>query len=236
MIYSDSVKTHWLEKIEEEKDRFNPDCGNNLSRTDGYTGAPQHVLINQFGEVSHKVFEKEFQLPTWLINFMTAYYHEWCPAKSYEVIKEVFSSVPTYTCLEPARHKLSIKWLTRLQQECGLQHSSNYNRQINMGRPYYLGECVGTAIIEHQKCLADPKYKYSKTYAMSGVAKIMCEVFQFLQEQDDSGANMVHCITEGWLWSLPEYYITTHKLVGTKTEGECWDTLYQDLIEVLKDA
>lgn len=150
MIYSDNVKAHWLAKIEEDKDRFNPDCGNNLSKTDNWTGAPQHVLINQFGDVSNLTFEKEFQLPTWVINFMTEYYHTICPAKSYEIIKEVFESVPTYTDLEPARHKLSIKWLTRLQNEVGLQHARTFNRQLNNGRPFFLSSAVGTAITESQ--------------------------------------------------------------------------------------
>ena len=123
MIYSDSVKAHWLEQIELQKDRFNPDCGNDLG-SDGISGAPQHVLTNNFGMVPNTFFEKEFQLPTWIINFMTGYYHEVHPRKSYEIIKEVFTVIPAYTDLEPMRHKLAIKWLTRLQLEVGLQHSS----------------------------------------------------------------------------------------------------------------
>ena len=236
MIYSDSVKNHWLEQIEAHKDRFNPDCGNDLCTTDEWSGAPQHILVSQFGNVDQRVYEQEFQLPIWLINFMTSYYHEWCPQDSYKVIKEVFESVPTYTCLEPARHQLSIKWLSRLQLECGLQFSANYNRCANGGRPYFLSECVGTAISEHQRCIQDPKHTYDIEYAMSGTDKIKRDVFNFLQNTDDSGANMVHCIANKWLHCAPEYYIKTHLLVGTKSTGECWDTLYKDLIEVLKDA
>lgn len=236
MIYSDNVKAHWLEKIEEEKDRFNPDCGNNLSGIDNWTGAPQHVLINQFGEVSHKVFEKEFQLPNWITSFMTSYYHEICPAKSYEIIKQLFESVPTYTCLEPIRHKLSIKWLCRLQTEVGLQYASTFNHTTNMGRPYYLGECVGTAIIEHQLALKDPKYKYSKTHAISGVAKIMMEIMTFLNDKDGSGATAVQCLTEGWIWNAPEYYAMAHKQMKTgKSMEQCWDDLWDDLINILKE-
>lgn len=70
---------------------------------------------------------------------------------------------------------------------------------------------------------------------MSGVNNILCEIFQFMNDKEGSGADAVHCITEGWMWNVPEYYAMTHEQMETGQDSEaCYDALYSDLIEVLK--
>ena len=241
MIYSDSVKKHWLDKIEEHKDNFNPDCGNRRSKWNPEMGAPQHVLTNTFESQDWSFFEKEFQLPRWILNIMIDYYHDFKPSESYEIIKQLFTAIPTYTDLEPIRHKFSLRLLYRLQAECGLQYSRMWNQTLT-DSPIRLGEVIGTAIVEHQLALADPKYKVNMVKIKESLSRINMDIMVYMNDADGSGCQMIEHISDGSFYSLAEFYIKARDNVGKPLPNydedgaeNNMDNIWNDLIDTLEE-
>lgn len=115
MLFNDSIKKHWLEQIELLGDRFNPDCGTRPPRWEGGEAAPINLLTGLYNDDSlWTSFEKEFQIPRWILELVDDYMHNISPTTSYEVLKRVFSVCPTYVDLDLLYHKFSQRILMYL--------------------------------------------------------------------------------------------------------------------------
>lgn len=238
MIYTDDVKKHWIGKVEELGYLFDPDCGDVLCSDISGCGAPYNVLVNLDGSQAWTTFEKEFQLPRWMLEFMCDMIHDYRPEDSAELLLEFFTAIPTYTDLERVRHKFSIKVIQRLQRECGLQFSRLWNQVEHDSAPC-LATVTGRSLTEHLKCIANPKYEFNVTQANKALALLSCDIMLYLNSAEGAGCDIVSSLGEGSTYSIGQRYAECRKDVGNPLAEDNrthMNDLYQDLISVLKEV
>lgn len=215
--YTDAAKQHWLAKVDELGEHFNPDCGNNMSRF-SMEGPPFEMLVNKFGSFEWALGEKEFGIPRWILEVISMYMHDVHPRKSEEIVRTMFETVPTYTDLEPLRHKFSLYLLGRCLDECGWYSCE----MANLTKPIiHVAEALAPAIVQHQLCMRNHKYKYNELLGHGKVKEMMQDVLVGFSK-DDSVHMLIECCRDGW---------TSHAISALRTVNEqCGNNVgdYQD--------
>lgn len=232
--YTDSAKKHWLAKVDELGDRFNPDCGNHMSDL-GFEGPPFNMLINKFGSFKWTDGEKEFGIPRWVLEVVSMYMHDVHPRKSEEIVRTMFETVPTYTDLEPLRHKFSLYLLGRCLDDCGWYSC----KMANVDKPkIHIAESLSPAIVQHQLCIRDPKYKYDATHGDSVVREMMIDMFAHSKET--SIFTLIECCRDGWtshgIAALRVINEVCGNNVGAYDDGYAafCDEIYNELLNILR--
>lgn len=235
--YTQSTKDHWLAKVEELGNRFNPDCGNYMDRW-GHYGPPFEMLINKFGPFEWDLGEKEFGIPRWVLELVSKYMHEVHPARSREIVKTMFESVPVYVDLEPVRHKFAIYLLTRAVVECGWYSCTLKNPT----KPtIHVAEALAPSIVQHQLCIVNPKYKYDSD-ANTTLKSMMEDVMVSFNAREEAISNLSECCANGWTDHAASSLLTLNKLcgndVGEDEDGyaDFYDEIFNKMIEMLKEA
>ena len=172
MLFNDQIKQHWLDKIEELGDYFDPDCGNSKY---GLKAAPFCLLTNLYGDQClWASYEKEFQLPRWILEVISTHMHEVSPATSKEDLKRVFEACPTYTDLDLLYHKFSKEVLLYL-----LRNFSDIPAQLQHDK-YYTG--VWAHLLTNEMLMSERK-------VISGDAYIKMEEIEKGYEYWGMGGN-----------------------------------------------
>lgn len=232
--YTDAAKTHWLAKVDELGDRFNPDCGNNMDRY-GIKGPPFEMLINKFGAFDWSEGEKQFGIPRWVLEVVSMYMHEVHPRKAEEIVRTMFETVPTYTDLEPLRHKFALYLLMRGVSECGWYSAQMANVTKST---IHVAEALAPAIVQHQLCIRDPKYKYDNAKGKAMADLMMRDVFAHSKEV--SIQSLLECCQGGWTSSAIEALRSINELcgndVGTYEDGYAafHDEIYNHMLSILR--
>ncbi|CAL9990248.1 hypothetical protein VPHD81_0100 [Vibrio phage D81] len=233
--YTDAAKTHWLAKVDELGDRFNPDCGNNMDRY-GIQGPPFEMLINKFGSFKWAEGEKQFGIPRWVLEVVSMYMHEVHPRKAEEIVRTMFETVPTYTDLEPMRHKFALYLLMRGVGECGWYACSLANKTKPI---IHVAESLAPAIVQHQLCLQDPKYVYNEK-TMKVLDAMMEDVMMSFNGKEEAIRNLVTCCQNGWTSHAISALRTLNELcgndVGTYEDGYAafHDEIYNHMLSILR--
>lgn len=234
--YTEAAKTHWLAKVDELGDRFDPDCGNKMDRH-GVMGPPFEMLINKFGSFEWAEGEKQFGIPRWILEVVSMYMHEVHPRKAEEIVRTMFETVPTYTDLEPLRHKFALYLLMRGVSECGWYHA----KMANITKPIiHVAESLAPAIVQHQLCIRDPKYKYDDDKGEKLAKDMLMDIFAHSKETSIS--ELVNCCKDGWTSHAISALRTINELcgndVGTYEDGYAAfnDEIYNHMLSILKEA
>ena len=131
MLFNDQIKKHWIEKIEELGDRFDPDCGNSIPNEITGQAAPLCLLTGLYGDdCLWSAYSKEFQLPRWILELTDEYMHNVSPETSKEDLLKVINACPTYKDLDLAYNRFAQKVIIYL-----LQNFSDIPAQLNQN--YY---------------------------------------------------------------------------------------------------
>lgn len=229
MLFNDSIKKHWLEKIESLGDRFDPDCGNRPPKYKGMNAAPLNLLTGLYEDKAVWTdFEKEFQLPKWILKTIDTHMHTVSPTTSKADLKLVIESCPTYKDLELPYHVFNQKILGYL-----LENFSGLPAELNRNAHYggIWGLLMTREILKAQRwevpiqvLVNIQRLREEFQYWGSG------SPFEYFSSSTEAMLNQ-------WTPDWPEYFEAFHKLKGeTVDHKELGFKVLNMLVSTLKEA
>lgn len=226
MLFNDSIKKHWLEKIEEFGDRFCPDCGES-DKYLPFKAAPFCILTGIYNKVMWKDLEKEFQLPRWILSLVDYHMHNVSPLTSKEDLKNVIEACQTYQDHELLLHNFQAKMLVYC-----LENFSTIEAQLK--RDVYFSPVWGLLLTAEQLKASRkevPDKIVQQTY------ELQCQ-FEYWGEPSNK-FNYFGRTVEATQKGFPEHWAEyLHKLHKLKREEVEWETVgqfvFESLIQTLK--
>lgn len=216
MLFTDKIKQHWLDKIEEKKEGFDPDYGCNCgfygdNLDEPLVGAPLLLMTNIWGSYDWDVLEKEFQLPRWILDFITGYMHDINPEESVWITKTLFNSLPTYVDFEEIKHKFMLEILYESQRHSGYFVPSTYNRQTGA---IYATDVYAKAITAHQLCAVNPRIRYEDKYSSVVADAYISDIFRGVNSEEGFPVGLVTACGAGYTEYAMSNMLTGKSLCG----------------------
>ena len=229
MLFNDGIKQHWLCKIDELGDRFNPDCGNSPPSWEFGEASPLNLLTGIYDDVKWTDLCKEFQLPRWILECVDEHMHNVSPRTSHQDLKLVVESCQTYTDLEVLYWSFAKKIVLYM-----LENFSAVKAQLS---EYYASPMWAHLVTHCQLCIDNNKdQNQSLNLDLSYIDMCKFEVWGDPSNKYLYFHHSLEWVKNKHTGGFVEMLYNLHKYTDNKNREEVGQIVYTMLVDTLKGA